>query len=137
VLLALRAATLLVGPGVGICVLGLVAASEEAAGASLFHIRIGFHDQLLPDQPPVLQPVVMVSATSTTPEVSCQPLNRVTRMGENPFSPPAAGAHRRAAAMQSVELFDLAQQRGLLSRRASSWKRSLVLLRFKLPAKSS
>ena len=87
-----RAATLLVGLGVGTCVLGFVVeASDDAAGGELPQLPhfIGFQAQLLPAQPPVLQPVVMVTATSTIPVAKRNP-SRVLRMGGESFlSPPA------------------------------------------------
>jgi hypothetical protein len=90
-----RAATLLVGPGVGTCVLGFVAeASEEAAGGELPQPKlfIGFQAQLLPAQPPVLQPVVIVTVTSTRPVAKRNPVNRVLRMGGESFLSPPGGA---------------------------------------------
>jgi hypothetical protein len=91
------AATLLAGPGVGICVLGLlVVASDEAAGASLLpqpHDFIGFQAQLLPPlpQPPILQPVVISAEPSTRQVANFIPPKCDLRMGGESFlGPPAA-----------------------------------------------
>lgn len=94
----LRVATLLVGDGVGICVLGFVveASDEAGGGASLFHIFIGFHTrllglQLLAPQPGILQPVLEAIRPKARQVANFKLVKRVLRMaGESFLSPQAA-----------------------------------------------
>lgn len=84
-------ATLPVGPGVGICVLGFDAEARDEAGGGVEpqpQDFIGFQTRLeglqLPPQPPILQPVVEASKPIAR-QVANFILKRVLRMAGESF----------------------------------------------------